>query len=346
MVLGEIEVRIPREDLEKWLEEVRPRRVLIQAPLGLRQAVPMIIKIMHEWGVEAYVSMGPCWGGCDVALSEAREIKADGIIHVGHSSFLSSHPLPVLFIEARYADPRPLISIAHRLVEELKGYRVVGIGATVQWLDHLSKVAETLEKAGLRVIIGEKGGRVKHEGQVLGCDYSSLKMIENSVDCFVVIGSVFHALGLGLISPKPVIAADPESQKTYWMEETVRKILAQRYANITRFKEARKIGVIVSTKPGQMLLGLAERLRDELRRHGYEADILVTDEVSEHILVDAGYDAYVNTACPRLSIEDQARFTKPLLLPSEALVAVGKLQWEKIIRNDAYLLLSFPETQP
>ena len=341
--MNDVEVVVPIERLEAWIDEVRPRRVLIQAPLGLKQAIPLIVDALGKRGIEAFVSMSATWGGCDVAVREAKEIGADGLIHVGHTQFLTSHPLPVLFIEAWYSDAGPLLRLASRVVEALSGYSSVGLGSTAQWTIHLPRFAEELKRSDLRVLIGRRGARAIHEGQVLGCDYSSLRSIEKMVDCFVVVGSMFHALGLALTSPKPVLAVDPESQRLEWMEETARKVYSQRYASIVKFREARRIGVIVSVKPGQMHLGLARKLRDMLRRHGYEADILVTDEVSETLLMEGRYDAYVNTACPRLSIEDQARFSKPLLLPSEVMVAVGKLRWEEIIKNELFLSLSLPE---
>jgi 2-(3-amino-3-carboxypropyl)histidine synthase len=341
--LNDVEVVVPIERVEAWVDEVRPRRVLIQAPLGLRQIIPLIVDALSKRGVEAFVSMSATWGGCDVAVREAEEIGADGIIHFGHTQFLASHPLPVLFIEAWYSDAEPLLRLASRVVETLSGYSSVGLGSTAQWTIHLPKFAEELKRAGFRILIGRRGARAAHEGQVLGCDDSSLKSIEEIVDCFVVVGSMFHALGLALTSPKPVLAVDPESQRLEWMEETARKVYSQRYASIVKFREARRIGVIVSVKPGQMHIGLARKLRDLLRQHGYEADILVTDEVSETLLMEGRYDAYVNTACPRLSVEDQARFSKPLLLPSEVLVAVGRLGWEEIIKNELFLSLSLPQ---
>jgi 2-(3-amino-3-carboxypropyl)histidine synthase len=44
-------------------------------------------------------------------------------------------------------------------------------------------------------------------------------------------------------------------------------------------------------------------------------------------------DAFVNTACPRISLDDAARFRKPILTVNEALVVVGKLSWEELCRK-------------
>ena len=44
-------------------------------------------------------------------------------------------------------------------------------------------------------------------------------------------------------------------------------------------------------------------------------------------------DCYVNTACPRISIEDHLRFKKPLLTINEVLVVIGDLSWENLCKK-------------
>lgn len=71
---------------------------------------------------------------------------------------------------------------------------------------------------------------------------------------------------------------------------------------------------------------------------GKEVDLLTVDELNADQLDNLPYEGYVNTACPRLSIEDQMKFRTPLLLPSEALIACGKLKWENTIYSRRYLI--------
>jgi len=63
------------------------------------------------------------------------------------------------------------------------------------------------------------------------------------------------------------------------------------------------------------------------------------DDVSLDRLRDSGFRGFVNTACPRLSIEDQMGFEDPILLPAEALVAIGDMLWEEIIKTPKYFLM-------
>lgn len=324
----------------KWLGSISARRVLIQSPLGLRGVAERLEEAVRKAGVEAFISASPTWGGCDIAVEEAKRIGADAVIHVGHAPFLSQTELPVFYVEARYTDYTPLKVLIEPIVETLKGHKRVGLGATVQWLDHLPSLAQDLTAEGFEIVIGERGGHLAHNGQVLGCDYSTLKSVEHRVDCFLVIGSVFHALGIALISEKPTLMADPLTRRLEWMGDRAKRILSTRYFMIQRFREAHRIGIIVSRKPGQYLMGLAQKLRAKLEKAGREASIIISDEISADTLADFSFEAYVNTACPRLSIEDQARFSKPLLLPVEVLVALNDLSWDEVVERGMLLHMS------
>jgi 2-(3-amino-3-carboxypropyl)histidine synthase len=44
-------------------------------------------------------------------------------------------------------------------------------------------------------------------------------------------------------------------------------------------------------------------------------------------------EAFVNTACPRISMDDPSKFKKPVLTVNEALVVVGELSWEELCRK-------------
>lgn len=43
-----------------------------------------------------------------------------------------------------------------------------------------------------------------------------------------------------------------------------------------------------------------------------------------------GVEAWVQVACPRLSIDWGTAFAKPLLTPYEALVCLGETQWKEV----------------
>ncbi len=339
-----MEVELGLGEVLDWLSKMRPRTVLIQGPLGLRKMVEAVAENIQKLGVQVFISSSPTWGGCDIAVEEAKRLGAQAIIHLGHAPFLSNTEIPVLYLEARYKDYGPLRDLIQSVAEKLEGFKKVGLGMSVQWLNHLDRFAEDLRGAGFEVYVGDARGHLFYRGQVLGCDYTSLKSVEDRVECFLVVGSIFHALGIALTSSRPTLAADPHTGRVEWLDSRAKRILSTRYNMIETARKGHRVGIIVSRKPGQMLMGLANKLKTMLEDAGYRVQLLVTDEVAEEEFTDFSFDFYINTACPRLSIEDQARFRKPMLLPSETLVMLGMVSWEELVSEGLLLALNPEQT--
>jgi 2-(3-amino-3-carboxypropyl)histidine synthase len=86
-------------------------------------------------------------------------------------------------------------------------------------------------------------------------------------------------------------------------------------------------------KTGQMRLKGAIKIKEKLEQKGLKATLLALKEVTPGVLIQfPRLDAFVNTACPRLSLDDASSFSKPLLSLNEALVMLGELKWEKLLR--------------
>lgn len=327
--------------IRKALLKLGAKRLLIQSPLGLRAVATELAKTLEAEGYSVLLSNSACWGACDVAYQEAENLEADAIIHLGHTKFMKHDKIPTIYIPCHYWNPAPLINLIPRISNVLNdaGARRIGLGASIQWNIHLELVKTELKKSGIEALTHEPKMFAVEEAQVLGCDYTALKPLEDKVDAFVVVGSVFHALGMALVSDKPTYAIDPAAQSIRELTENKRRIINQRYANIMKFKEAERIGIIVSTKPGQKRINIVNPIARILQNHGKEVYVISADEVNEQLIIEYGLDAYVNTACPRLSIEDQVRFSRPLLLPAEVLVAVGILEWSFLVEKG---LIMFP----
>ncbi|MCS6784818.1 MAG: diphthamide biosynthesis enzyme Dph2 [Candidatus Caldarchaeum sp.] len=326
--------------LENVLEALRERnasKILVQSPLGLRSVALKVGEILREEGFEVVFSSSNCWGGCDVAYTEANNANVDYILHLGHSRFLKRDKFPTAYIECRYANPAPVKSLIDKVVDAITGLKRVGVGASVQWLDFIPEVAELLKSRGVEPVTAEPDLFSVYNAQVLGCDVSALKKIEDYVDGFLVLGSVFHGLGVAVSTRKTVVAADPHSQQVKNLEQHREKILRQRFMQITAFKQSEKVGVLVSVKPGQMRLGIAKRLNKALNESGKKSFIVTADEITVSTIMENSFDGFVNTACPRLSLEDQATFGKPVLLPVEALVSVGYVDWVDVVEG-GYLM--------
>lgn len=278
---------------------------ILQVPDGLKRKA---LKIADEIK-DVLIDCESCYGACDLAINEAKILGCDKIIHYGHSKLIESD-IPVEYIEIREDfDPTPVLE-----KNEIKEKRI-GLISTLQFLDSLEKAKKFLEKKGKTVKIGK--GRFS-PGQILGCDISSAKSIENQVDAFLFIGSgKFHPLGLALQTEKTVYLLDVEKNELINLNEFKQKFLKQKYAAIVLAKDANRLGILISVKPGQLNLKLAEKIKKKLEEKGKKAYILIFNEIKPEKLEGLELDCYINTACPRIAIENRTDFKKPILNPDE-----------------------------
>ncbi|MEM3852269.1 MAG: diphthamide synthesis protein, partial [Methanomassiliicoccales archaeon] len=184
---------------------------------------------------------------------------------------------------------------------------------------------------GLRVVTVVGDSRLALPGQVLGCDYTAAKRMENDVDCFLFLGDGdFHPLGLSLCTSKPVIAASPSDGSARAYAELRERFLRQRYAAIELASKSRSFGILVSFKVGQRRPGVPEALLTEIRGSGRDAFLIHTNVISPDLIGSYNLDAYVCTACPRIAIDDYLRYSRPVLTPLETRIAIGLLPYDAL----------------
>ena len=83
-----------------------------------------------------------------------------------------------------------------------------------------------------------------------------------------------------------------------------------------------------------MKLKEALNLKEKLEQNGFTATLLALKEVTPSAIMQfPGIDAFVNTACPRISLDDAPNFGKPLLSVSETLVLLGEIRWEDLLKK-------------
>jgi len=308
------------------------KRVLIQLPEGLKPEAPHIAKTVEKFGVLPIVSADPCYGACDLAIAEAESLGVDLIIHYGHSKIVRYERVPTLYVEARAAVN--VNSAVEKALPLLEKWHKIGLATTVQHVQTLDEVRETLVRAGKTVMIGDTR-RLNYPGQVIGCDYSNAISIAKDVEAFLFIGGgQFHALGVALSTSKPTVVADPFDDTSFSVDKEAEKIFKQRWAMIEDAKEAKNFGVLLGIKPGQRRLEEALQVKEKLEGNGKTAYLLAAREITPEALMEfPTIDAFVNTACPRISLDDSANFRKPILTKNETLVVVGELPWEELCKR-------------
>jgi len=297
------------EELVKKIKEKNPKRVFVQLPEGLITKSQNLQEILSREGIEAFVSLEPCYGACDLKDCEALRLSCDLIVHLGHSDFGLKSKIPVLYYEWKVDwDPVPVLE---KNLDRLP--KKIGLVSTVNYLDSLEKARKFLEKRGKKCYV-ERGLKTKHPGQILGCDVSAGLRIEKKVDCFLFIGSgEFHALGLALATSKPVLLFKKEALEKVDKE----KFLRQMHIAVAKSEDCKNFGILVSTKPGQARVEEALKIKKKLEKRGKKAWIFAMDNITPEKLLGIDVDCYVNCACPRIAIENRASFSKPIVNPEE-----------------------------
>ena len=323
------------ERIKQEMAQLNAKRVLLQLPEGLKPEGPRIAKIIEKMGAISIILADPCYGACDLATVEAESLKADLIIHFGHSKLAKHETIPTIYVETRAT-----ISVAEALEKSiplLGDYSKIGLATTVQHIQTLDQVREILVRAGKTVAIGD-AGIMCYEGQVTGCDYSNAKSIARDVDAFLFIGGGrFHALGIALSTSKPTLVVDPYENMAYSINEEASKLLKKRWNRIQDAKRARVFGVLVGLKPGQKHLETALATKKMIEEMGRSAFILAIKEILPEILLEfPTVDAYVNTACPRISFDFPSKFSKPVLTLNEFRVVRGEYTWDTLIKKGLF----------
>lgn len=299
-----------------------------QFPEGLKRKGPELAKKVEEaTGAEIIISGDPCFGACDLDKTLLEQV--DILFHFGHAE-LEDTKLSgkVYFIETR--SPVDIRSVVEKAVSQLKG-QVIGLITTVQHVHKLPDACTVLEANGKTCVVGRGDSRLAYPGQVLGCNFSAAR---NEVcDEYIYIGSGdFHPLGVALSTKKRVLAADPFSGEVRDVDPS--RILRQRSAVIAKSLDAKVFGIIVSSKNGQERMKLASSLKALAKKHGKEAHIILIDLVTPDQLLQFKVDAFVNTACPRLAIDEVGRFPSPMLTPQEFEIVLGEREWEKLVLDE------------
>ncbi len=303
----------------------------LQFPEGFKRRGPKISSQIEEaTGVSTIISGNPCFGACD--LDAALVDSVDILFHFGHSE-LDDTKLSekVYFIEAR--SNADICAVAKKALLKLHE-QCIGLITTVQHVHKLGEVRKILEQSGKTCVIGAGDSKIAYPGQVLGCNFSAAR-VESPEECdeYLYIGSgEFHPLGVTLATNKRVVIADPLMNEVREVDQS--KILRQRSAVIAKSLDASHFGILVSTKNGQKRMELAASLKELAIKHDKTAHILSMDMITPEQLLQFKVDAFVNTACPRLAVDEVGRFYAPMLTPQEFAIVLGENIWEELVFDE------------
>ncbi|MCL2114731.1 MAG: diphthamide biosynthesis enzyme Dph2 [Methanobrevibacter sp.] len=308
----------------KKIESINAKNVGLQFPEGLKtQAVAIANEIQKSANVNVIISGDPCFGACDVSDSKMKGL-VDLVVHYGHTPLPIKYDIPVLFIES-YSKVKVEKSLNESL-ELLKNYSKIALATTTQHLHLLDEIKDYLEDNGKEIVFGSS--KSTRKGQVLGCNFSSIKNLDAEAYLFIGSGN-FHPLGIRLFTKSTVVIADPYAGEGRNIGEFADKILNIRFARITKSEEVKKWGILISSKEGQFRIELAKEIKKILEDEGMEGFLILMENISpESLMPYMELEGFVVTACPRIAIDDSQMYKKPIITPQELEIVLNKRKWE------------------
>ncbi|MGC8608929.1 MAG: diphthamide biosynthesis enzyme Dph2 [Thermoplasmata archaeon] len=296
------------------LEDMKAKRILLQLPDGLKPySFDYFNRLSEKFTV--ILASSTIYGACDIGSPDIYN-GVDCIVQIGHSTIPNIHyPKPVIFID--HARDLEIEDVDTSILEE-KSIKSIGILFSVQYRQVAERFAETLRNKGFKVLFGKRDDRTAYDGQVLGCNFTSAHSVYEEVDAYIIVSTgVFHAIGAQISVEKEVFLLDMNEKSLKSMKNEADRFIRRRYGMMFRAGQAKKICIIVDTKIGQRREKLASRLLEMSRKAGLNAITAYADNASDSDFVNMGCDAVVFTGCPRVPIDDESRYSMPVLTPAE-----------------------------
>jgi len=346
-------------ELEKSVQRIlslKASHVALQMPEGLLLYATVLVDALTRLAAPVLQQVSilgdVTYGACCVGDLDAQALGAQLLIHYGHSCLvpLQHTALPCLyvFVEIQLDIPHLVdclgatLKQANNLECDEESPHIYILG-TVQFRHALVEAKELLmtQKGYPNVSIPQV--KPLSPGEVLGCTSPTLDQhtTRKAVVCFVADGR-FH-LESTLIS-NPHIAVfyryDPYG-KTMTEESYDHSAMhAIRKQAIARTAQSANIfGIILGTLGRQGNPAIVKQIQTQLRSHQKRSFLMLLSEITPAKLQLFGdkVDAWVQVACPRLSV-DWGHFLsqKPVLTPYELSVCLGETEWKEVYPMDFY----------
>ena len=151
--------------------------------------------------------------------------------------------------------------------------------------------------------------------------------LDDKVDAYIYIGDgVFHPRILAFNNKKTVFIYDPVEKKEKILDrDEIEKILKKQKGAYLKFLNSKEIGVVVSTKPGQSQFTQAQLLKKQYPDKNFY--YFVFDTVNYRDLENFPFvECFVNTACPRMGLDDSKQFPKSVINLNKILKSVTTLE--------------------
>lgn len=286
----------------------------------------MICDIIERFTDADTVIMGDVtYGACCVDDFTAKALGADLLVHYGHSCLIPMDQITGIKVLYVFVDIK--IDAVH-FVESVKlnfpPTKKLSFVSTIQFVSTLHAAAKELQNDGYIVDVPQS--KPLSPGEILGC--TSPKLDNNSTIIYLGDGR-FHLESAMIANPSiEAFKYDPYEKKFTRELYDHKQMRFNRKKCIDQASNAQLFGLILGTLGRQGSLKVMKYIESRIKHHNRQAVIILLSEVfpMKLALFDR-IDAFVQVACPRLSIDWGTAFNKPLLTPYELSVALGDAKW-------------------
>lgn len=329
------------------IKEIKAKTVALQMPEGLLMFATTIADIIEDFtGADSIIMGDVTYGACCVDDYTARALNADLLVHYGHSCLVpidQTVGIKVLYV---FVDIK--IDASHcieSLLATLSITTKVALISTIQFAATLQAVAIEMRKSGYEVTVPQS--RPLSPGEILGCTAPQIRC----ADAVIYIGDGrFHLEAIMIANPKlRAYRYDPYDKKLTEEFYDHKSMRESRKGAIDRAKNADRFGMVLGTLGRQGNLNVLKTLQNRITNLGKEVVVILLSEIfPDKIRLFTDIDAFIQVACPRLSIDWGTAFQKPLLTPYEGAVALNMAEFnsEKPYPMDFYASASLGPWTP
>jgi 2-(3-amino-3-carboxypropyl)histidine synthase len=330
--------------------------IALQMPEGLLMYATVLADLYQRIVPNLQVSVlgDVTYGACCVDDLGAAALGAHLLVHFGHSCLvpLQHTVIPCLYVFAEIQmDIIHMVECLHATLEEetTSSKPHVYLLGTVQFRHCFVQALGMLQAKGYEVSIPQ--AKPLSPGEVLGCTSPSLHAHESAdnkksdaIVCFVSDGR-FHL--------ESTLISNPHIRTFYRYDPYSKSMTEEAYAHEEMHglrQKAVLAGGAVGTKTFGILMGtlgrqgnpaIVQRIQKALRAAGKRHFLVLLSEITpaKLALLNANHrvDAWVQVACPRLSV-DWGHFLshKPVLTPYELFCALEQTAYRDVYPMDYY----------
>ena len=327
-------------ELSKSLDRIykdKSSHVALQMPEGLLMYATILADIMKRCApflTQISILGDVTYGACCVGDLDAKALGATLLIHYGHSCLV---PIQHTVVPCLYVFVELQIDVHHMVdcvCATLPHPQPLALLGTIQFRQGLVQARQLLEQRGYTSRLPQV--KPLSPGEVLGC--TSPKNIEEEIVVFCADGR-FHLEACMIANPqvRQFLRYDPYSKVL--SEEVYDNGMMHdiRRSAIQKAVLASKFGIILGTLGRQGNPAILQRVRQLLTKHKKQSIVMLLSEISpQKLTLLPQLDAWVQIACPRLSVDWGHHFPVPVLSPYELHVALEECDFMSTYPMDFY----------